>query len=102
MIEEYLPNALLYGVPYELFWHLNPRKLEPFKMSYQKRLEIDNHNAWIQGQYIRLAIGSVLDGKKCKYPEAPLFAGEDEKSSEEKFLAWIEVYNANFDRNTAD
>ncbi|WP_255779398.1 MULTISPECIES: hypothetical protein [unclassified Blautia] len=43
-----------------------------------------------------------MDGKKCKYPEAPLFAEEDEKSSEEKFLAWIEVYNANFDRNTAD
>lgn len=100
MIDEYLPNALLYGVPYELFWHLNPRKLEPFKMAYQKRLEIDNHNAWIQGQYIRLAIGSVLDGKKCKYPEEPLFAKEEGLSSEEKFLAWIEVYNANFDKKT--
>lgn len=91
-----MPWALTYGVPYELFWHLNPRKLEPFKAAYQKKLEIDNQNAWLQGQYIRLAVGSVLDGKKCKYPKEPFNMGEekDSRSAEADFLAWIEVYNA--------
>lgn len=97
-----MPNALLYGVPYELFWHLNPRKLSPFKEAYQKKLEVDNQNAWIQGQYIRLAVGSVLDGKKCKYPEKPLSDKRKTVSPEEGFMAWIEVYNSNFDRNAKD
>ncbi len=97
-----MPNALLYGVPYELFWHLNPAKLQPFKEAYQKKLEIDNQNAWLQGWYIRMAVGSVLDGKKCKYPDAPIgFDDETNASSEAGFLAWIEVFNSNFDKNVA-
>lgn len=92
---------MLYGVPYELFWHLNPAKLQPFKEAYQKKLEIDNQNAWLQGQYIRLAVGSILDGKKCKYPETPIgFNNETNATPEAGFLAWIEVFNSNFDRKT--
>lgn len=90
---------MTYGVPYELFWHLNPNKLESFKAAHQKRLEIDNQNAWLQGQYIRLAIGSVLDGKKCKYPKEPfnIEEGKDNVSAEADFLAWIEAFNAGFE-----
>lgn len=33
----------------------------------QKR---DNNNAWLQGAYIRQAVGSLLD-KKTKYPKQP-------------------------------
>lgn len=90
---------MLYGVPYELFWHLNPKKLIPFKDAYQKKLEIDNQNAWLLGQYIRLAVGSVLDGKKCKYPKEPFNMGDDgdEASAEDRFLDWIAAFNAGFE-----
>lgn len=93
---------MLYGVPYELFWHLNPRKLEPFKTAYQKKLEIDNQNAWLQGQYIRLAVGSVLDGKKCKYPKEPFNTGDDgdKVSAEADFMDWIAAFNAGFEAKT--
>ena len=87
-------------MPYNLFWHLNPTKLEPFKIAYQKRLEMDDCYAWKQGMYIRSAIGSAMD-KKYKYPEAPIFEAAKnsggEVSAEERFLARIEVFNARFE-----
>jgi len=91
---------LVYGVPYELFWHLNPTKLKPFKIAYQKQLDQKNQLAWIQGQYNLLAIGSVFNGKKCKYPKKPFGKQEDfndELSGEEKFLLWIEDHNRKYD-----
>lgn len=93
---------MLYGVPYELFWHLNPRKLEPFKTAFQKRIEMDDYNAWMLGSYIRAAVGSVLDGKRCKYPEKPLGAsareGENDRlSAENKFILWVDAFNRGFE-----
>lgn len=92
-----MPNALLYGVSYELFWHLNPQKLIPFRNAFQKKVDLYNQNAWLQGQYIRLAVGSVLNGKKCKYPEKPFDTRVKERNPVEDFLVWIEVFNARFD-----
>nr|DAP78967.1 MAG TPA: hypothetical protein [Bacteriophage sp.] len=70
-------------------------------MSYQKKLEVDNYNAWLHGQYIRLAVGSVLDGKKCKYPLEPFTSNKAENafSGEERFLLWIEAFNVGFEEN---
>lgn len=87
-------------MPYELFWHLNPKKLEPFKTAYQKRLEQDDYNAWLHGCYIREAIGSCMD-KNCKYPKQPLGmnpAEQKELSGEEQFLLWIDSYNRSYDK----
>ena len=87
-------------MPYELFWHLNPAKLKPFKMAYQKKLVQDDYHAWLQGIYIRTAVGSVMDHKKCRYPVRPMSMEEKESalSGEEKFLLWIDEFNRRFDQ----
>lgn len=90
---------MLYGVPYELFWHLNPCKLQPFKEAYEKKIQQEDYNAWIQGAYIEAAIGSALS-KKVKYPEKPfsqVSSVKKEISPEEQFLLWIDNFNKRFE-----
>ncbi len=103
-MDEILPAALQMGVPYNLFWHLNPRKLEPFRKAYKDKLSQEDYNAWRQGAYIKLAVGSILFSKKCKYPENPFSlvdeSGEQKSlSEEEKFILWIDEYNRRFEEN---
>lgn len=79
---------------------MNPKRLEPFKMAYQKRLEQADYNAWLQGNYIRDAIGSCLLDKKYKYPKQPYSMNKTEGdglSEEEQFLLWIDAYNRKYD-----
>lgn len=69
--DEVLPSALALGVSYELFWSLNPRKLNVFAKAHNiKQREIDFNN-WYLGQYIMSAIACCFD-KKSKYPPKPL------------------------------
>lgn len=73
--------------------------MEPFKIAYKKKLEQEDYNAWLQGGYIRDAIGSCFN-KNYKYPKQPysMIASEDSGlSDEEKFLIWIDEYNRQFD-----
>lgn len=67
---------MLYGVPYELFWHLNPKKLQPFKEAYQRRLEMEEYARWRNGLYVMRAVSACFGGE---YPEEP-FGLETEKS----------------------
>ena len=62
-------------VPYELFWKLNPKKLEPFikaaemeQRAQQARL---NLTAWVNGVYVQHAVASCF-AKNAKYPSKPL------------------------------
>lgn len=99
-----MPNALLYGISYELFWHLNPAKMRPFKLAYQKKLEQDNYNAWLQGAYIKLAVSSAMMGKKVKYPDKPFGVESKEAATEaaniaaKKFDAWAKLFNEKFEK----
>ena len=34
MIEDFQKWSIVYGVPYDLFWHLNPNKLKPWREAY--------------------------------------------------------------------
>lgn len=71
----WLPNALLCGCSYDLFWHLNPKKLEPFykaKLKEYGNIRDLNHLASHQsGLYVRLAVASCFS-KNNRYPEVPL------------------------------
>lgn len=90
-------------MPYELFWRLNPRKLEPFRKAYQIKNEQEDYLAWLQGSYIRIAVGSCLDGRKCKYPEQPLSRNSAEKREipgEEQFIIWADAFNRRFEKET--
>ena len=55
-------------MPYELFRHLNPTKLKPFKEAYQKRLELEEYARWRNGIYVMSAVRACFGGK---YPEEP-------------------------------
>lgn len=66
-----LPNALMIGVEYDLFWTLNPKSFASFVKAFELKREYQDYNNWSLGMYIRSAVASVLDSKN-KYPETPL------------------------------
>lgn len=70
IIENILPNALMIGVPYDLFWELNPKSLTPFIKAFSLKQKQLDYNMWLQGMYIQKAVGSNLS-KECKYPNKP-------------------------------
>lgn len=75
-----MPKALLYGCPYDLFWHLNPTKLTAFRKAYEESLQQKEDAMWRNGLYTMRAINACFGGK---YPEKPLFeVGESKESSE--------------------
>lgn len=82
-----LPNALAVGVPYDLFWHLTPKKLNVFYKAYKIKLREKDTLNWQMGQYICAAIGTILKGT---YPNKPLFQFAEEK--EEKDNEAVAVY----------
>ena len=58
------------GVPYELFWHLNPKKLKPFQDAYKrKQQEMDAYMHLWWGTYgisaVSYAVEHCLVGKKA-------------------------------------
>lgn len=100
--EEILPNALMIGVAYELFWRLNPKTIKPFFKAFRLKQEYDDLVSWQNGMYVRLAVASLLD-KKAKYPERPLSMKskpEDTEMPQEiimnKFLNQMELLNSRF------
>lgn len=48
------------GVDYNLFWKLNPRKLEPFLKAYESKLKRRNEEMWLQGAYIFDAVSKAI------------------------------------------
>ena len=76
-------------VPYELFWHLNPRKLKPFEKAYEMEVESKqnamNLEAWLNGLYNQNAVASVLS-KNANYPTKPfeIFGKQKKKTPEEE------------------
>ncbi len=89
-------------VPYDVFWHLNPRKLKPFEKAYEmdmdSRQNATNLEAWLYGLYNQHAIASVL-AKNTKYPKKPfdLFDGKQKKTAVEEgrdFEKYVQQFNA--------
>lgn len=113
MIDEvYLPNAIMLGVDYELFWQLSPSKLIPFVRAYEERkkdrLNEANFIAWISGVYVSHAVAAVL-GEGSGYPERPITIFEDEKSRDERkqkdaqaFGAYAAMFNKTYGKGDED
>ncbi len=76
-------------VPYDTFWHLNPRKLKPFEKAYEMEMDsrqnAKNLEAWLNGLYNQNAVASVLS-KNAKYPKKPfdIFGKQKAKTPEEE------------------
>jgi hypothetical protein len=82
-----LPNAMNCGCNYELFWHLNPRKLEPFFEAYRLKMKeqvtMQDSFAWLQGVYVRDAFLSCIN-KSVTYPKGPMGLNQDSDYSRDQ------------------
>lgn len=88
-------------VPYETFWHLNPRKMKPIQKAYEMEMESKqnamNLEAWLNGMYNSHAVASVLS-KNTKYPKKPFeLFGSHKKTAQEEgrdFERYVQQFNA--------
>lgn len=108
MIDQiWLPAAIRYRIPYDIFWKMNPKILTIYQDAYIQNKEEEyksaDYRAWLEGAYILRSIQCALSPKKIKYYEKPFTAEEKSTlSDEEKFLLWVEEFNRRFEEQTAD
>lgn len=78
-------------MPYELFWHLNPKKLEPFFASQRvlakQRYQEMDILAWNVGRYTANAIASCFS-RSAQYPDKPASA-ENEMTDADRFAQFV-------------
>lgn len=87
----YLTDALSIGVPYDLFWHLNPTKLKPFMDAYHRKQREIDAQMWYMGQYVMSALNATVlnafrdkGAEKGEYFKKPLLEiAESEKKQAE-------------------
>ena len=87
-----LPDALSIGVSYELFWHLNPKKLQPFFKAFELKEIREDQKMWAWwGSYGLSAFQTVishmsagLSGKRsdAKYIDKPIMQKIRENNGE--------------------
>lgn len=88
-------------VPYDVFWHLNPRKLKPFEKAYEMELEgkqnAMNLEAWLNGLYNQNAVASIFS-KSARYPKKPFeLFGVKKKTAQQEgmdFEKYVKQFNA--------
>ena len=114
------------GITEEVFWHLNPTKLQPYIKAYQerekKRFEEMDYIGWLFGMYNFKALNVALSGLSgkhsgAKYFEQPMHKQkkdsilpddgkeltEEEKIQATKLLfASLDAMKMNFDMNKKD
>lgn len=89
-----MPDALAAGVPYDVFWHLSPRKLKAFYKAHRTRRELRDEEMWYLGQYMYSSVLTALDHfingskAKAKYVEKPF-----RKKAEDIFCDGKHQYN---------
>ena len=95
-------------VPYELFWKLNPKKLEPFEKAAemeQKAMQARlNLTAWVSGVYVQHAVAACFS-KSAKYPQKPIdIFGLEKKATADDEAKMFERYMVahNAQREIAD
>lgn len=102
-------------MPYELFWHLTPKKIKAFEKAYNLKRKVDDEKAYMQGVYNLKAFEVVLSQlvagfvkKKCndEYFKEPLFSArqddgilseEELQKQREEFVVMLERMKAKFD-----
>lgn len=74
MEKHLLPNAMNCGCGYELFWRLNPHKLQVFfeakKQKIKEDAQMNDAFAWLLGTYVRDAFLSSIN-RNSSYPRSP-------------------------------
>lgn len=99
--------ALKIGVPWDVFWHLNPKKLEPFVKAYAQKKQERSDEMWLMGQYVAAALDATVCNampfikrrSKGKYPERPIrvipLTPEEKKAEQERALeGFLNFFNS--------
>lgn len=110
-----MPDALTIGVPYDLFWHLNPKKLKPFFKAFENKRKMRDEESWIWwGTYGISALSVVLASafskdSKAKYVNKPFYQSVEEQNVElteeekrrrtEQLFAQLKLMETNFNLN---
>ena len=86
------------GVPYDLFWHLNPRKMKAFEKAYARQRQERMNDMWYMGQLVAAAMDATVCNmmpftkrrQKGTYPEKPIrilpVTEAERKAAEEREL----------------
>ena len=67
VFREFFPFYLNAGMTPEQYWDGDVEWAEDFRIAYQQRLEDQNRMACIQGQYIYLALASIMPATSIKF-----------------------------------
>ena len=98
----WMPAALRYSIPIDVFWNLNPKYMYMYQDEYirekEEQLKLLDVSAYYQGLYVQQAIASCFS-QKAKYPSKPLSLMKKNKplSGEEQFKLWVKEYNKRFE-----
>ena len=95
----------MYGVPYDLFWHLNPNKLKPWREAYGEQNRANDTMAWNIGRYVLEAIASCFGSHS--YTDRPYSLKEQQEAQEgftdaERFEIWAMQFNSQRNKNDDD
>lgn len=110
MVEkEIFPSALSIGVPFELLWSMNPRKLDIYQKAFEMTMRRENAVAHRNGYYMMSAVSVAIEhcfskNPKSEYIKSPI--GEDEimesETNEDRlsrerdnFMRRLEIMGAN-------
>ena len=86
----------MYGVPYDLFWHLNPTELKPWRDAYDEKNRANDVLAWNIGRYVMEAIASCFGDHT--YTDKPYSLKDNVEqqglTDKEKFEMWAMQFNS--------
>lgn len=92
------------GIPYRDFWGMTLKHLEIHQEVYSENMEaqelIRDQQAWLNGQYVMMAIGAALD-KKNRYPNEPMLMKKHSETDEpqdntQTIKTMFEVWGINY------
>lgn len=103
-----MPVATKYGVPAQMFWQMNPKRLNSWQIQYNERIQDEEDRmdrmAWIIGGYVARAIGAAFNGRKSPYPRMPdnvkQYRDNARAKAEHdaaKFAEWAITFNKQFE-----
>jgi hypothetical protein len=102
---------LTIGVPYELFWHLNPTKLKPFYTAFENKRKMRDEENWLTwGTYAMSMFSTVFasafnKNSQAKYIDKPMYqqvnikteklTEEEKKQKTEQLFMQLQIMGAN-------
>ena len=94
---------MTWGVPYDVFFDLNPDTLRPFEDAYaikcKEKADELNHSAWLIGRYVCASIAACF-GRGHRYPQEPFKRTDEEDENgyiltdADRFKAFAMTFNA--------